>query len=109
MKRFLLMLGALAIMATSALADDCNCPKCRAARHNACRPGLFGAHGTGLFGTGLFGSNGGAMGPYAANRAFVSSEYMGPPLQQMPAVAYPYYTTRGPRDFLDRQPWGIGP
>ena len=24
-------------------------------------------------------------------------------------VAYPYYTTRGPRDFLDRNPQSIGP
>jgi hypothetical protein len=24
-------------------------------------------------------------------------------------VAYPYYTTRGPRDFLDRSPSSIGP
>ena len=100
MKRFLLMLGALAIMATSAFADDCNCPKCRAARHHAaCRHG-------GLFGMGLFG---GGSGPYTGNRGFVSSEYMGPPLQQMPAVAYPYYTTRGPRDFLQNNPPSIGP
>ena len=25
------------------------------------------------------------------------------------AVTYPYYTTRGPRDFLARNPRGIGP
>lgn len=25
------------------------------------------------------------------------------------AVAYPYYTTRGPRDFLAKNPRGIGP
>jgi hypothetical protein len=25
------------------------------------------------------------------------------------AVAYPYYTVRGPRDFLDRNPQSIGP
>lgn len=25
------------------------------------------------------------------------------------AVTYPYYTTRGPRDFLDRDPQPIGP
>jgi hypothetical protein len=25
------------------------------------------------------------------------------------AVAYPYYTTRGPRDFLDKNPQSIGP
>jgi hypothetical protein len=30
----------------------------------------------------------------------------GPPVGQ---VTYPYYTTRGPRDFLDRNPQPIGP
>jgi len=25
-----------------------------------------------------------------------------------PQVTYPYYTTRGPRDFLDAQPFDIG-
>ena len=30
----------------------------------------------------------------------------GPPVAQ---VAYPYYTLRGPRDFLDRNPPSIGP
>ena len=25
------------------------------------------------------------------------------------SVSYPYYTTRGPRDFLDRDPMSIGP
>jgi hypothetical protein len=102
MKRILLTLSALAMMAGSAIADDCNCSKCRAARHQAaCR--------TGLFGTGLFGGSGVPTGPYAARRAYVPSEYMGPPLQQMPAVGYPYYTTRGPRDFLAKNPPSIGP
>jgi hypothetical protein len=33
------------------------------------------------------------------------------PAQPAPAaaVAYPYYTTRGPRDFLDKNPQSIGP
>ncbi len=30
----------------------------------------------------------------------------GPPTGQ---VAYPYYTVRGPRDFLDKNPESIGP
>ena len=40
-------------------------------------------------------------GPY-------SEEYTdsGPPSA---AVTYPYYTTRGPRDFLAKNPRGIGP
>jgi hypothetical protein len=36
----------------------------------------------------------------------VAAEYMGPPQGQ---VVYPYYTTRGPRDFLNPNPRGIGP
>ena len=31
------------------------------------------------------------------------------PGPQMGAVTYPYYTTRGPRDFLARNPMSIGP
>ena len=34
-----------------------------------------------------------------------SGPQMGP---QMGSVTYPYYTTRGPRDFLAGQPRGIG-
>jgi hypothetical protein len=98
MKRFLLSISALAMIAGSAFADDCNCEKCRASRQNACRPGLFAS---------LFGGPG--VGGINSRRAFVSSEYMGPPMQQLPAVAYPYYTTRGPRDFLAKEPYGIGP
>jgi len=101
MKRILLTLSALAMMAGSAIADDCNCQKCRASRQQAaCRTGLFGS---------LFGTGGVPTGAYAARRAYVPSEYMGPPVQQMPATAYPYYTTRGPRDFLARNPGSIGP
>ena len=31
------------------------------------------------------------------------------PMPPSGAVAYPYYTLRGPRDFLDRNPRSIGP
>ncbi len=34
------------------------------------------------------------------------SAFAGPPTG---AVTYPYYTTRGPRDFLASNPRGIGP
>ena len=34
--------------------------------------------------------------------------YQPPPPQSAGAVAYPYYTTRGPRDFLSNNPRGIG-
>lgn len=34
---------------------------------------------------------------------------IGAPPMQGPTVAYPYYTTRAPRDFLDPNPRSIGP
>jgi len=34
------------------------------------------------------------------------SAFAGPPTG---GVTYPYYTTRGPRDYLARNPRGIGP
>jgi hypothetical protein len=36
-------------------------------------------------------------------------EYVGPEGPPTGAVAYPYYTTRGPRDFLVNNPPSIGP
>lgn len=37
------------------------------------------------------------------------AEVQGPPGPPVGQVAYPYYTTRGPRDFLARNPGDIGP
>ena len=108
MKRILLALCTLALLAGEAATAqaDCNNPNCRscvARRHAAsCPPskgfcgGLFGSCG-GLFGScGLFGGGNGGGG-----------QYMGPP--PSPTVVYPYYTTRAPRDFLSANPRGIGP
>lgn len=60
-------------------------------------------------GKGIVGHGHGHGGPlanlharHAAQEAFVQ----GPPTG---AVAYPYYTNRGPRDFLARTPASIGP
>jgi hypothetical protein len=47
--------------------------------------------------------------PYAHQRRDSGGEYefaAGPPTG---ATSYPYYTTRGPRDFLARNPRSIGP
>jgi len=47
--------------------------------------------------------------PYVKQRRDAGGEYefaAGPPTG---AVTYPYYTTRGPRDFLARNPRSIGP
>jgi len=47
-----------------------------------------------------------AMCPHAGGYPEASSFNGGPPVGQ---VAYPYYTTRGPRDFLLDNPPNIGP
>jgi hypothetical protein len=39
----------------------------------------------------------------------VGGEYLGPQGPPTAGVAYPYYTNRGPRDFLDPNPPSIGP
>jgi hypothetical protein len=39
----------------------------------------------------------------------VGGEYVGPQGPPTGAVAYPYYTSRGPRDFLDPNPPSLGP
>lgn len=64
-------------------------------RHgDPCRDGLCNRNGGGRGNGGNGGGDGGAGG------------YAGP---SGAAVAYPYYTTRAPRDFLDPNPRGIGP
>ena len=58
-----------------------------------CGPGGCPAAGCGPAGPSPYGPDGGAA-------------YDGPPTG---GVTYPYYTTRGPRDFLADNPRGIGP
>jgi hypothetical protein len=83
--------------------EDGSCPPgaCQECEGGACHPSHAGRYG-GLAKhhlspaekAALGGSNYGAIGP------------AGPPTG---AVAYPYYTTRGPRDFLAKRPPSIGP
>jgi hypothetical protein len=51
----------------------------------------------------------GRDGPLAQQRAEFNAYHGGQPGPLTGAVAYPYYTTRGPRDFLARNPGSIGP
>ena len=62
-----------------------------------------GMHGGGMHGAGMHGAGNGGMS-HAQYRADdqVGSGVAGP------TVAYPYYTTRGPRDFLLDNPPSIG-
>ena len=74
---------------------ECQDGACKGA---SCRPGKYNGlakhHLTPAEKAALAGSNYGQTGP------------AGPPTG---AVAYPYYTTRGPRDFLAKNPPSIGP
>ena len=97
MKRVLGLIGAVALIVTSiGCANRCNncgpgagCGPCGSGRG-----GCFAGNGGGHFG------NGAGGGLHGNNL---------PPGPPTPTVAYPYYTTRGPRDFLSSNPRGIGP
>jgi hypothetical protein len=97
MKRVLGMVGALALIVTSIGCSTCDCPKCRNFRNAACGPQQCGPGMCGP-GGGRFGQGGGLCNHGNMNG--------GP---ATPTVVYPYYTTRGPRDFLSSNPRGIGP
>lgn len=58
---------------------------------------------------GNYGPYGGAHGtPGYPRHLHMNREYVGPQGPPSAAVAYPYYTTRGPRDFLMDNPPSIG-
>ena len=65
--------------------------------------GGFRFGGDGHFG----GGQGHQRGMHGVPHHF-SREYLGPQGPQTAQVAYPYYTTRGPRDYFANQPWSIG-
>lgn len=64
-----------------------------------------GGHGGHAHGGGL--GHGGAAGGHLAHH-HQSREYTGPQGPDTAQVGYPYYTTRGPRDFLQDNPPSIG-
>jgi hypothetical protein len=68
-------------------------------------PGMVGGYGgPGGYGGGGFGGRGGHFGRGGGDMG-TGAGYGGPPSAH---VAYPYYTTRGPRDFLMNNPPSIG-
>lgn len=93
MKRIVGILFAAALLvAVAGCLHHSNCDPCRQGDQcQSCKP-------CALHGPGCRGHNGQAEGPGPYNP--------GPPTGQ---VTYPYYTTRGPRDFLQRVPTPIGP
>jgi hypothetical protein len=86
-----------------------------------CEPGVYGTYafsGHGLKHPGHPGRpfDGGWYGPFGSahrtpgypKRHHLHREYIGPQGPPTAQVAYPYYTTRGPRDFLLDNPPSIG-
>lgn len=74
---------------------DCNSWDCTQGYSDGCYT-TYGAHSPG-------GCHSCGRGPSADDQLYNEP---GPPTG---AVTYPYYTTRGPRDFLARNPASIGP
>lgn len=70
------------------------------AAHNHHALAAAGMGGPGMGGPGMGGAGMGGPG---------MGGMQGTPPQSAGAVSYPYYTTRGPRDFLAPNPRGIGP
>jgi hypothetical protein len=69
-----------------------------------------GLHGDGLHGDGRgLGLRSGAPQHVARMPHGPNTEMMGPPGPPTGTYAYPYYTTRAPRDFLLNNPPSIGP
>jgi hypothetical protein len=111
MKRSLFAVLTIAAIGLSAqcLAGgpaDCDCP--------SCKPGLF-HRSAGFFPFKKCNGCGKMCGPFhkcgllhhhRMGDDLGYGGYGGPPTAQ---VTYPYYTVRGPRDFLDPNPRGIGP
>ncbi|ADB16286.1 hypothetical protein Psta_1611 [Pirellula staleyi DSM 6068] len=104
MRACILVAVALLLAATSSGCNGINlarrggcsgCQQCGPARGGHMM-GHGGANGGGLLGHGMAGHH-------------QSRAYEGPQGPATGQVAYPYYTTRGPRDFLINNPPSIGP
>jgi hypothetical protein len=78
-------------------SDECPCHQ---PNYNQC---FIGPQRAGLLSR-VPSDGGGAMGP-----ADPMDQYEPTPPPSAAAVAYPYYTVRGPRDFLAARPRSIGP
>ena len=72
-----------------------------------CQPGLAAHHGLSVHGHGGFGVAG--FHGSAHQQLYTDQPYAGPNGPPTGQYAYPYYTTRGPRDFLQNNPPSIGP
>jgi hypothetical protein len=76
--------------------------------HNTCRNGHRHHHGCNTCGhMGLRGGSPSYVAPLP--HGYLQEQMAGPPGPATPTYAYPYYTTRAPRDFLLDNPPSIGP
>lgn len=77
---------------------------CQALKRDPCKPGIFG---------GALCDKEDNADPYHVNHPGLcgihQQQSVGPPGPPTPTYGYPYYTTRGPRDFLVDNPPSIGP
>lgn len=111
MRACILVAAALLLAATSSGCNGINlarrggCSGCQQCGHGGGHMLGHGMHGGGM-GHGGMGHGGmaGGMGGHHQSRT-----YTGPQGPTGGQVAYPYYTTRGPRDFLIDNPPSIGP
>lgn len=107
MKRLVVLLCLVAACAALTGCNECNT---RRNGCDTCGAGLGGRLGQGRCrGCGVGGLlSGGLCSNCSRGRNHNSAEQMGggPPMAQ---YAYPYYTVRGPRDFLVNNPPPIGP
>lgn len=115
------LLGALALLVLCA-ASGCNtvnlCDGCHGGRHGGHHGGRHGGHLLGRHGGHGFGHLGGGAGGGGGSGVadgrdvnyghHFTRNYDGPPGPATAQVGYPYYTTRGPRDFLTNNPPSIG-
>jgi hypothetical protein len=113
-RAFLASLSALVLMVSSG-CGLCDHMFCWHKPYGGCGNGCDGgcANG-GCANGGCADGSGGPQDGYAHGGVHtvprgVGGEYLGAAGPPTGAVAYPYYTSRGPRDFLDPNPPSIGP
>ena len=111
----LLLIAAVTGCGHMNLAHRHGCDSCQAhGRHGGHHAGGghhgAGGHGAGgHVGGGHYGPHGGAHGTPGFPHHHQTREYTGPQGPSTAQVGYPYYTTRGPRDFFVDNPPSIGP
>ena len=120
MQRFFFALMAVVVLSGNIGCARLNSQGCREGCNgncNVCGMSVFGANRMGAKGMGAnrMTAYGEACDPNTARR-FANCQiyqnpraYVGPAGPPTAAVTYPYYTTRGPRDFFLADPLTIGP